>query len=172
MNTSHLARPPQRSTGLAQKALGAGALALAAGAFAGHWVIPDRVADHYGWPRNRWYQREIGAFNAGLGYGVIAYARGRTDQAFLGSWGIAALLLALTRAAAMRRGARRGPWNAATVIEDAALGIGALALLRRSTGPSSEQCGARSHRRAARRWRRGVLRQPGNLGDALRGSPR
>ncbi|WP_319446125.1 MULTISPECIES: hypothetical protein [unclassified Mycobacterium] len=134
MNRPDAATPPQRPISWAHKALGAGALAMAAGAFAGHLVVPDRVADHYGWPRNRWYQREIGAFNAGLGYGVIAYARGRTDQAFLGSWGIAALLLALTRAAAMRSGARRGPWNAATVIEDAALGIGALVLLRGSAG--------------------------------------
>jgi hypothetical protein len=104
---------------------------MAAGAFLGHLLVPNRVADHYGWNRDRWYQREIGAFNAGLGYGVIAYARGRADEAFLGSWGMAALLLALTRAAAFRVGARRGPWNAATVIEDAALGIGALVLLRR-----------------------------------------
>jgi hypothetical protein len=50
-------------------ALGAGALAMAVGAFAGHALAPDRVADHYGWVRDRWYQREIGAFNAGLGYG-------------------------------------------------------------------------------------------------------
>jgi hypothetical protein len=128
------ATPLWRSTNRVQKALGAGALAMAAGAFAGHLLIPDRIADHYGWPRDRWYQREIGAFNAGLGYGVIAYARGRTEQAFLGSWGIAALLMALTRAAAIRCGERRGPWNMATVIEDAALGIGALTLLRRSAG--------------------------------------
>lgn len=134
MTPSAGATRPRRSTNSAQKALGAGALAMAGGAFAGHLLIPDRVADHYGWVRDRWYQREIGAFNAGLGYGVIAYARGRPDQAFLGSWGIAALLLALTRAAAIRRGARRGPWNKATVIEDAVLGIGALTLLRRSGG--------------------------------------
>jgi hypothetical protein len=123
--------PPSGSFDRVQVALGAGALAMAIGAFAGHLLIPDRVADHYGWQRDRWYQREIGAFNAGLGYGVIAYARGRTDQAFLGSWATAAMLLALTRAAAIRSGARGGPWNMATVVEDAALGLGALSLLRR-----------------------------------------
>ncbi len=117
--------------GRGQMAVGVGALAMAAGAFAGHWLIPDRVADRYGWPRDRWYQREIAAFNAGLGYGIIAYARGRTDQAFLGSWATAALLLSATRAAAIRSGERGGPWNVATVIEDATLGVGALALLRR-----------------------------------------
>ena len=58
-------------------ALGIGALAMAGGAFVGHALVPDRVADHYGWVRERWYQREIGAFNAGLGYGIVAYARGR-----------------------------------------------------------------------------------------------
>lgn len=118
-----------RHFGRGQLALGAGALAMAAGAFAGHWLVPDRVADHYGWPRNRWYQREIAAFNAGLGYGVIAYARGHTRQAFLGSWATAAVLLAGTRAAAIRSGERGGPWNVATVLEDATLGIGALVLL-------------------------------------------
>jgi hypothetical protein len=123
--------PISTSFSRGQVVLGAGALAMAIGAFAGHLLIPDRVADHYGWRRDRWYQREIGAFNAGLGYGVIAYARGRTDQAFLGSWATAALLLALTRAAAIRSGARRGPWNVATVIEDAALGLGAIVLLYR-----------------------------------------
>jgi hypothetical protein len=121
--------PISTSFSRGQVALGAGALAMAVGAFAGHLLIPDRVADHYGWQRDRWYQREIGAFNAGLGYGVIAYARGRTDQAFLGSWATAAMLLALTRAAAIRSGARGGPWNMATVVEDAALGLGALSLL-------------------------------------------
>lgn len=129
MNTS---APPRRQHSRTQVALGAGALAMAAGAFVGHLLVPDRVADHYGWNRDRWYQREIGAFNAGLGFGVLAYARGRTDEAFLGSWGIAALLLAITRAAAILRGARRGFWNKATVVEDAALGLGALALLRRT----------------------------------------
>lgn len=119
-----------RRPGPAQLALGAGALAMAAGALAGHWLVPDRVADHYGWPRNRWYQREIAAFNAGLGYGIIAYARGSSRQAFIGSWATAAVLLAATRAAAIRSGERSGFWNVATVIEDAALGIGALVLLR------------------------------------------
>jgi hypothetical protein len=50
-------------------------LAMAAAAFVGHLVAPDRIADSFGWPRDRWYQREIGAFNAGLGAGVIAIAR-------------------------------------------------------------------------------------------------
>jgi hypothetical protein len=124
---------PHTSGGWPKRVLGAGALAMAAGAFTGHLLVPDRVADHYGWTRDRWYQREIGAFNAGLGYGVIAYARGRTDHAFLGSWATAALLLAVTRGCAIRSGARRGGWNIATVIEDAALGVGALALLRQQS---------------------------------------
>jgi hypothetical protein len=113
-------------------ALGAGALAMAFGAFAGHALVPERVADHYGWVRDRWYQREIGAFNAGLGYGIIAYARGRREQAFLGSWSAAAILMALTRFLAIRSGDRRGMWNLATVLEDAALGVGGLMLLRRA----------------------------------------
>ena len=113
-------------------ALGAGALAMAVGAFAGHALVPDRVANHYGWVRDRWYQREIGAFNAGLGYGVIAYARGRREEAFLGSWSTAAILMALTRFLAVRSGDRRGMWNVATVVEDAALGVGGLMLLRRA----------------------------------------
>jgi hypothetical protein len=112
-------------------ALGAGALAMAVGAFAGYALAPDRVADHYGWVRDRWYQREIGAFNAGLGYGIIAYARGRKAEAFLGSWSTAAILMALTRLLAVRSGDRRGVWNFATVVEDAALGVGGLMLLRR-----------------------------------------
>jgi hypothetical protein len=58
---------------------------LAVGAFAGHALVPGRVADHYGWVHDRWYQREIGAFNAG-----------------------------------------------AIVVEDAALGMGGLMLLRRA----------------------------------------
>jgi len=112
-------------------ALGIGALAMAGGAFVGHALVPDRVADHYGWVRDRWYQREIGAFNAGLGYGIIAYARGRRAEAFLGSWSTAAILIALTRFLAIRSGDRRGVWNIATVVEDAALGVGGLMLLRR-----------------------------------------
>jgi len=111
--------------------LGAGALAMAAGAFTGHALIPDRVADHYGWIRERWYQREIGAFNAGLAYGIVAYARGRDREAFLGSWSTAALLMALTRMSALISGDRSGFWNIATVAEDAALGIGGFVLLRR-----------------------------------------
>ncbi|QLL05334.1 hypothetical protein [Mycobacterium vicinigordonae] len=138
MNATPVVAPPWRSASWTHKALGAGALAMAVGAFTGHLVIPDRVADHYGWTRDRWYQRELGAFNAGLGYGVIAYARGHSDQAFVGSWGVAALLLALTRAAAIGRGARRGPRNVAIVVEDAALGIGALALIRRNRSRFTE----------------------------------
>jgi hypothetical protein len=81
--------------------------------------------------RDRWYQREIGAFNAGLGYGIIAYARGRREEAFLGSWSTAAVLMALTRFLAVRNGDRRRMWNVATVVEDAALGVGGLMLLHR-----------------------------------------
>ncbi|MEW2482814.1 hypothetical protein AB0876_24805 [Mycobacterium sp. NPDC049093] len=117
--------------GTAELVLGAGALAMAAGAFTGHVLAPGRVADHYGWVHDRWYQREIGAFNAGLGYGIVAYARGRRAEAFLGSWSVAALLLAMTRLAAIRSGDRRGFWNMATVAEDAALGIGGLLLMAR-----------------------------------------
>jgi hypothetical protein len=113
-------------------ALGIGALTMAAGAFAGHALMPDRVADHYGWAHERWYQREIGAFNAGLGFGVIAYAHGRREEAFLGSWSAAAILLAATRLLAIRTGDRRGAWNLATVVEDAALGVGGLMLMRRA----------------------------------------
>jgi hypothetical protein len=117
--------------GAIELALGAGALAMALGAFAGHALAPDRVADHYGWVPDRWYQREIGAFNAGLGFGIIAYARGRKEEAFLASWSTAAILMALTRLAAVRSGDRRGVWNLATVVEDGALGVGGLMLLRR-----------------------------------------
>lgn len=115
----------------AELALGVGALAMAVGAFTGHVLAPGRVADHYGWVHDRWYQREIGAFNAGLGYGIVAYATGRRAEAFLGSWSVAALLLAMTRLAAIRSGDRRGIWNMATVAEDAALGIGGLLLMAR-----------------------------------------
>ncbi|WP_273735981.1 hypothetical protein [Mycolicibacterium septicum] len=115
----------------AELALGVGALTMAVGAFTGHVLAPRRVADHYGWVHDRWYQREIGAFNAGLGYGVVAYATGRRAEAFLGSWSVAALLLAMTRLAAIRSGDRRGFWNLATVAEDAALGIGGLVLMAR-----------------------------------------
>ncbi|TMS54384.1 hypothetical protein [Mycobacterium sp. DBP42] len=111
--------------------LGAGALAMAVGAFAGHLLAPRRVADHYGWVHDRWYQREIGAFNAGLGYGIVAYATGRKAKAFLGSWSVAALLVAMTRLAAIRSGDRGGFWNMATVAEDAALGVGGLLLMVR-----------------------------------------
>ena len=116
-------------------ALGLGALAMAVGAFAGHALVPERVADHYGWVQERWYQREIGAFNAGLGYGIVAYARGRKQDAFLGSWSTAAILMALTRFLAIRSGDRRGVWNVATVIEDAALGVGGLMLMRQAREP-------------------------------------
>lgn len=115
----------------AELALGVGALAMAVGAFTGHVLAPRRVSDHYGWVHDRWYQREIGAFNAGLGYGIVAYATGRRAEAFLGSWSVAALLLAMTRLAAIRSGDRRGIWNMATVAEDAALGIGGLLLMAR-----------------------------------------
>jgi len=71
-----------RRRGASELALGAAALAMAVGAFAGHALVPERVADHYGWVSDRWYQREIGAFNAGLGYGIVAYARGRREAAF------------------------------------------------------------------------------------------
>jgi hypothetical protein len=120
-----------RRRGASELALGAAALAMAVGAFAGHALVPERVADHYGWVRDRWYQREIRAFNAGLGYGIIAYARGRREAAFLGSWSTAAILMALTRFLALRSGDRRGMANIATVVEDAALGIGGLMLMRR-----------------------------------------
>ena len=124
-----------RRRGTSELVLGVGALAMALGAFAGHALVPERVADHYGWVRDRWYQREIGAFNAGLGYGIIAYARGRREEAFLGSWSTAAILIALTRFLAVRSGDRRGMWNVATVVEDAALGVGGLMLLRRARDP-------------------------------------
>ena len=68
---------------------------------------------------------------AGLAYGIWAYARGRAEDAFIGSWATAALLMALTRLAAIRSGSRRGIWNIATVVEDAALGVGGFMLLRR-----------------------------------------
>jgi hypothetical protein len=126
-NIARNAGRPRRS----EAVLGMGALAMALGAFAGHALIPDKVADHYGWVRERWYQREIGAFNAGLAYGIWAYARGRPEDAFLGSWATAAMLMALTRLAAIRSGSRHGVWNIATVAEDAALGIGGFVLLRR-----------------------------------------
>lgn len=114
-----------------ERIVGIGALAMAFGAFTGHALVPDRVADCYGWERNRLYQREIGAFNAGLGYGIIAWARGRQEEAFLGSWVTAALLLAATRFAAITSGDRSGGWNVATVIEDVALGVGGLVMLHR-----------------------------------------
>jgi hypothetical protein len=111
--------------------VGLGALAMATGAFLGHLLVPNKIADLYGWPRDRWYQREIGALNAGLGYGLIAYARGRREEAFLESWSAAALLMAATRFAAIASGDRRGKWNIATTTEDAAPGIGGFLLLRR-----------------------------------------
>ena len=124
-----------RRRGTSELVLGVGALAMALGAFAGHALVPERVADHSGWVRDRWYQREIGAFNAGLGYGIVAYARGRREEAFLGSWSTAAILIALTRFLAVRSGDRRGMWNVATVVEDAALGVGGLMLLHRARDP-------------------------------------
>ena len=74
----------------------------------------------------------VGAFNAGLGVGLLAYAKGRPREAFLWSWSAAALLLAFTRAWAILSGDRRGAINVATVIEDATLGVGGMWLLRRS----------------------------------------
>src|SRR4051794_29059099 len=123
----------RRRTG--ELVLGLGALGMAAGAFAGHGLVPERGADHYGWVHGRWYQREIGAFNAGLGYGIVAYARGRRQDAFLGSWSTAAILIAVTRFLAIRSGDRRGAWNVVTVVEDAALGVGGLMLMRRARAP-------------------------------------
>jgi hypothetical protein len=114
-----------------EKVVGLGALAMATGAFLGHLLIPDKIADLYGWPRNRWYQREIGALNAGIGYGLISYARGHRTDAFLGSWSTSALLMAATRLAAIAGGYRRGKLNVAIAIEDAALGVGGFLLLRR-----------------------------------------
>lgn len=111
--------------------IGTGALAMAVGAFGGHLLAPDKVADHYGWARDRWYQREIGALNAGLGYGLVVYASGGGRDAFVSSWSAAALLLAVVRLWAMASGDRRGVWNVATVVEDAALGLGGVWLLRR-----------------------------------------
>jgi hypothetical protein len=46
----------------------------------------------------------------------------------------AALLMAVTRFAAIASGGRRGKWNIATATEDAALGIGGFLLLRRDRG--------------------------------------
>jgi len=124
---------PESRLGSIEWLIGTGALAMAVGAFGGHLLAPDRVADHYGWKRNRWYQREIGALNAGLGYGLVVYARGRDRDAFVGSWSLAALLLAVVRLWAIVSGDRRGVWNVATVVEDAALGLGGFWLLRRRT---------------------------------------
>lgn len=59
-------------------------LAMAVGAFAGHALAPDRVADHYGWVRGRWYQREIGATvveDAALGVeGLMLLRRARDSR--------------------------------------------------------------------------------------------
>lgn len=128
---------PAAATGISrlgwgQKVVGLGALGMAVGAFTGHLLIPDKVADHYGWARNRWYQREIGALNAGLAYGLIAFARGRREEAFLGSWSTAALLMAITRFGAIASGDRHGAWNIAIAAEDAVLGIGGFVFLRRA----------------------------------------
>lgn len=118
-----------RSGTLGERAVGGGAFVMGVGAFVGHLIAPDRIADHYRWPRARWYQREIGAFNAGLAAGVSTYALGRREDAFIGSWTVAAALLSLTRAAAWSRGERSGPGNAALVIEDGVLALGGIALL-------------------------------------------
>jgi hypothetical protein len=87
-------------------ALAVGTVTMAAGAFLGHAVVPDQIANRYGWPHQRWYQREIGAFNAGLGYGVIAYARGRCQEVSVESWAVSAVLLAVTRTAVLISGER------------------------------------------------------------------
>lgn len=115
----------------AEIGLGAGAVAMGLGAFAGHALVPDRVADWYGWPRQRWYQREIGAFNAGLAYGVVVFTGGRPERAFLGSWGVAATVMAATRLAAVLSGDRSGLRNVGIAVEDAVLGAGALAMARK-----------------------------------------
>jgi len=111
--------------------IGAGATAMALGAFTAHLVAPNQVADRYGWAHDRWYQREIGALNLGLAVGVIHAARGRDNEAFLVSWGTSAIAIGATRAAAVASGARGGRLNRLLVIEDVALGVGALALARR-----------------------------------------
>lgn len=41
----------------------------------GYALAPDRIADQYGWVHGRWYQREIGASNAGLGDGGLMLMR-------------------------------------------------------------------------------------------------
>jgi len=114
-----------------QRLLAAGTLGMASVAFLGHLLAPRAMAEQFGWPEDRWYQREIGAFNAGLGYGVIRALRGRPDTAFIASAGVTALLLAATRAAALASGDRTGRRNLATVLGDLALGLGALHQLRR-----------------------------------------
>ncbi|WP_433172531.1 hypothetical protein [Actinoallomurus sp. CA-150999] len=125
------ARTRQPFTG-SQRILVGGTMTMAGVAFFGHLLAPERMAAHFGWPEDRWYQREIGAFNAGLGWGVIQTLRGRPERAFLSSAGMSALLLAATRAAAMAKGDRAGIRNLMTVAGDLALGLGAMYELRRS----------------------------------------
>jgi len=120
-----------KTTNALEVSLGAGAAAMAIGAFSAHLLAPDRVADRYGWSRERWYQREIGALNLGLAAGIIHTAHGRDNEAFLVSWGTSAVAIGLTRAAAVAAGARRGKLNKVLVLEDVALGLGALVLARR-----------------------------------------
>lgn len=115
-----------------EKLVAAGTIAMATGAFFGHLLAPNVMADFFKWPRNRWYQREIGAFNAGLGYGVVELLRGRSETAFIRSAALTALLLAATRAAALASGDRSGPRNVGTVIGDLTLGVGAIFLARQA----------------------------------------
>src|SRR5262249_61923355 len=113
--SAFLSRPPLTTS---QRMLTGGTMAMAGVAFFGHLRAPQRMAAHFGWPEDRWYQREIGAFNAGLGFGVIQTVRGRPERAFLSSAGMSALLLAATRAAAMAKGDRTGIHNLMTVVGD------------------------------------------------------
>ncbi|MBO2445961.1 hypothetical protein J4573_02560 [Actinomadura barringtoniae] len=113
-----------------QRVLAGGTLAMAGVAFFGHLVAPGGMAGYFGWREDRWYQREIGAFNAGLGIGMIRALRGRPEEAFLVSAGASALLLAATRAAAVASGDRSGKRNVATVVGDLVLGLGAIHQVR------------------------------------------
>lgn len=131
---------PDGQPNVGERIVASGTLIMAAGAFLGHWLCPERIAAWYRWPPDRWYQREIAAFNAGIGYGVIELLRGKPERAFLKSSAISASALAATRASALARGARTGPRNLFTVIGDTALGVGALwALRRRGTQARTNQ---------------------------------
>lgn len=123
--------------------LGTGASAMAVSAFGAHLVAPDRVADGYGWTRDRWYQREIGALNLGLAVGVVHAGRGRDNEAFLVSWGTSAIAIGITRAAAIAAGARTGRLNKLLVLEDLGLGVGALVLARRRAYAAGRRRGSK-----------------------------